>query len=135
MAGPSNPRRMSWLRDAVVALAGLTIAACGSQAAVPAAGTPLPAGSAPSEIAKMVCQPKAQREINTVLGDTSTIGTPAWSDHLYSCRYGFADGAFSLSVKELCELEPDPRLLPRARRPPGIQSRHLQPRPGSVSDE
>jgi len=49
----------------------------------------------------MVCQPKAQHEIDAVLGVSSTIETPAWSNHLYSCRYGFADGAFSLSVKEL----------------------------------
>ncbi|MGA2519574.1 MAG: hypothetical protein ABSG81_02000 [Acidimicrobiales bacterium] len=36
-----------------------------------------------------------------MLGVSSTIGTPEWSDHLYSCRYGFANGSFSLSVKEL----------------------------------
>ncbi len=101
MVGPSNSRRMPWLVCAVVAVVGFTAAACGSQAGAPTTGAPLPAGSAPSEIAKMVCQPKAQHEIDEVLGVTSTIGTPAWSNHRYSCRYGFANGAFSLSVKEL----------------------------------
>ena len=49
----------------------------------------------------MVCQPKAQGEIDAALGVTTTVGTPTWSQELYSCRYELADGAFVLSVKEL----------------------------------
>lgn len=49
----------------------------------------------------MVCLPKAQGEIDEALGVTATVGSPTWSNHLYSCRYSFPNGAFSLSVKEL----------------------------------
>jgi hypothetical protein len=80
-------------------------AACGST--TPAAPTapkttvPLPAGPLPSEIAKMVCQKKAQGELAEVLGVKAVVQTPTWSDHLYSCRYQYPDGSMVLSVKEL----------------------------------
>ncbi len=49
----------------------------------------------------MVCSPKAQSEIADALGVTAVVETPAWSVHLYSCRYTYPNGAFTLSVKEL----------------------------------
>jgi len=49
----------------------------------------------------MVCQPKAQEEIDEALGVTSSIDSPRWLNHLYSCHYIFPEGAFLLSVKEL----------------------------------
>jgi hypothetical protein len=89
----------------VVALAVTALgAACGSTPAVPKAPkttVPLPAGPLPSEIAKMVCQKKAQGELAEVLGVTAVVQTPTWADHLYSCRYRYADGSMVLSVKEL----------------------------------
>ncbi len=80
------------------------VSACGSgtsRATSQAAERPLPAGRLPSPIALMVCRPKAQREINKVLGVTATVGDRTWIDHKYSCRYGYPDGSFELSVKEL----------------------------------
>jgi hypothetical protein len=62
---------------------------------------PLPAGRNPSLIALMVCRPKAQREINEVLGVKATVSDLTWVDHKYSCRYGYPNGSFTLSVKEL----------------------------------
>ena len=62
---------------------------------------PLPAGRNPSLISTMVCRPKAQREINEVLGVKATVSDPKWVDHKYSCRYGYPNGSFTLSVKEL----------------------------------
>jgi len=49
----------------------------------------------------MVCSPKAQSEIADALGVTAVVETPTWSAHLYSCRYTYPNGAFTLSVKEL----------------------------------
>ncbi len=49
----------------------------------------------------MVCAPEAQRNIRRTLGVTGVVQTPTWVDHLYSCRYAYASGAFTLSVKEL----------------------------------
>jgi hypothetical protein len=82
----------------------LLVSACGSGA--PAATTksaerPLPAGPSPSLIALMVCRPKAQREINGVLGVTATVTDRTWVGHKYSCRYGYRNVSFELSVKEL----------------------------------
>jgi hypothetical protein len=50
----------------------------------------------------MVCGDDAQREIAAALGlKTTKVSTPTWVDHLYSCRYEYPDGAFTLSVQEL----------------------------------
>ena len=89
-----------------VALGSLVFvaSACGSSAPsspTKAAARPLPAGPWPSPIALMVCRPKAQREINKVLGVTATVSDRTWVDHEYSCRYGYSNGSFELSVKEL----------------------------------
>ena len=62
---------------------------------------PQPAGRNPSVISQMVCRPKAQSEIQRVLGVTAQVTTPSWVDHLYRCRYVYGNGSFVLSVKEL----------------------------------
>jgi hypothetical protein len=49
----------------------------------------------------MVCAPEAQHEIALEIGVTAAVETPTWSGHLYSCRYTYPDGSFTLSVKEL----------------------------------
>ena len=92
----------------MVLVAGLTLllAACsssptGSASSSQTSQRPLPAGPVPSEIAKMVCQPKVQREINETLGVRASVSTPTWIDHTYSCHYRYADGEFVLTVKEL----------------------------------
>ena len=62
----------------------LMVSVCGSgtsRAATQATERPLPAGPLPSPIALMVCRPKAQSEINKVLGVTaigerSDLGRP-----------------------------------------------------------
>ncbi|MGO8875708.1 MAG: hypothetical protein ACLQNG_08085 [Acidimicrobiales bacterium] len=106
-----RPARLTLL--GALAAVGLLASACGSSGSVatteaPGASSvastteaPQPAGKDPSAIAKMVCAPKAQGEIQRVLGVTAHVATPSWVDHLYSCRYEYPDGAFVLSVKEL----------------------------------
>ncbi len=82
----------------------LMVSACGSgtpTAATKTVARPLPAGPLPSPIALMVCRPKTQGEINKVLGVTATVGDRTWADHKYSCRYGYPNGSFEVSVKEL----------------------------------
>lgn len=49
----------------------------------------------------MVCQRKVHGEINQVLGVTATVTGRTWADHKYSCRYGYPNGSFELSVQEL----------------------------------
>ncbi len=92
-------------------LVGMAATGCGSSPSGQPAGSrpgttttrvPLPAGKYPSAISKMVCGSDAQHEIAEALGlKAVSISTPTWIDHLYSCRYEYADGAFTLSVKEL----------------------------------
>jgi hypothetical protein len=61
-----------------------------------------PAGTRPSESAKMVCAHEAQSDIAGVLGVKPTkVTLPTWVDHLYSCRYVYPDGVMTLSVREL----------------------------------
>ncbi len=76
-----------------------TTASAGSSS--PTTRAPLPAGKNPSEIAKMVCAREAQKEIGDALGVTAAVSTPTWVNHLYTCRYRYPGGSYSLSVKEL----------------------------------
>jgi hypothetical protein len=62
---------------------------------------PLPAGPKPSPIALQVCQHEAQRDINEVLGVKAKVSGKTWAHHTYTCRYGYPNGSFTLSVKEL----------------------------------
>jgi len=64
--------------------------------------TPQPAGRNPSKSARMVCAHEAQHDIDGVLGvQIAAPPAPTWVDHLYSCRYVYANGSMLLSVKEL----------------------------------
>ena len=61
-----------------------------------------PAGPTPSESAQMVCAPEAQQEVATALGAAATtVTTPTWIDHLYSCQYVYPSGVMVVSVNEL----------------------------------
>lgn len=103
-SAPRNLAPMRGLRLAAVALVVLLAGACGSSsdAGSTRSQAPLPAGTDPSEISKMVCASEAQTDIMAVLGVSPTkVETPTWADHLYSCRYVYSDGSFVLSVKEL----------------------------------
>lgn len=93
---------------AALACASILLASCGSVAKTgstkPATvGTekPLPAGKNPSLISKMVCADEAQEKINLVLGVTAHVQKPTWVDDVYSCRYVYPNGSFTMSVKEL----------------------------------
>ena len=50
----------------------------------------------------MVCAPEAQRELARALGvEPTTVTTPTWVDHVYSCQYVYPGGVMPVSVKEL----------------------------------
>ena len=101
-----RPRRHGRLLLGGAAVVGVLLAGCSSGPgsspdALASRQRPLPAGEAPSEIAKMVCMPKAQSEIAQTLGVRASVSTPTWIDHAYSCQYRYPDGEFVLTVKEL----------------------------------
>lgn len=91
-----------------IALACVVLGACGhsSPKAVAPTTTTLPpvvaVGPNPSVSAKMVCSPEAETDIAANLG-VKTIARPTatWKDHIYTCRYVYANGVMILSVKEL----------------------------------
>lgn len=97
-------------RAVLTAVLGATVLAGCSAPAAPAQPLPSalapataePAGDTPSAGAVLVCSDEAEEDITEALAlPPQGIDTPTWSDHVYSCRYRFADGAFTLSVKEL----------------------------------
>ncbi len=50
----------------------------------------------------MVCGGKVKQEVSEALGVTPTsVSTPTWVDHLYSCVYQFPTGPVTMSVQEL----------------------------------
>ena len=62
-------------------------------------------GDNPSQSAKMVCEPEAQRDIAEGIGVTPTqVTSPTWVDRVYACNYVYPGGVISLSVKELGDL-------------------------------
>ena len=63
---------------------------------------PLPPGPRPAKVATMVCDDEAQAKIARVLGIGARVPTPTWDvkTHVYSCRFGYPTGSFTLSVKE-----------------------------------
>jgi hypothetical protein len=74
----------------------------GSRSGTTTSQVPLPAGKYPSAISKEVCASDARHEIAEALGlKALRISTPTWVAHLYSCRYEYSTGSFTLSVKEL----------------------------------
>jgi hypothetical protein len=94
----------------VVFASMLGMTSCGgSTPATPAGNSPSaavhaaqPARAAPSATAKMICAHETQTELAAVLGvHTTQPVVPAWTDHLYSCRYAYHHGFMVLSVKEL----------------------------------
>ncbi|MGH9078900.1 MAG: hypothetical protein ACRDYE_02265, partial [Acidimicrobiales bacterium] len=81
-----------------VALAGCSAS---SSADTTKTTKPLPAGRTPSEVSKMVCRPEAAHDVGLALGETATVSTPTWADHVYTCHYDYPSGSMTLSVKEL----------------------------------
>ncbi len=73
----------------------------GGSSATTTTRAPLPAGSHPSAIARMVCSEEAQTEMASALGERATVSAPTWEDHRYSCTYTYPTGSFGMSVKEL----------------------------------
>ena len=97
-------------RRAVIFLAAVAISVTGCSSVTrptathttkPTAEAPQPAGAAPSEIALMVCQSEAAKEIGEVLDETAVVEDRTWRDDLYSCQYRYSTGTMVLSVKEL----------------------------------
>ena len=88
-------------------MAGLAATGCtsGTTAATTTPTVPRPAGPVPSPISVQVCSHEAQRELASALGETAAVSTPVWSDHRYSCTYGYPtsapSGSYEVSVKEL----------------------------------
>jgi hypothetical protein len=79
----------------------ISVGGSGVAAANSTSQRPQPAGRQPSPIALMVCEHKVHGEINQVLGVTATVSGQTWANHKYSCRYGYPNGSFELSVQEL----------------------------------
>jgi hypothetical protein len=91
-------------RVALCAAAAL-VSACAPPAAVvpsaPLTTAPVP-GDGPHASTVMVCDAEGQEEISTLVGIRPTrVEKPTWTDHVYSCRYVYPDGAIVLSVHEL----------------------------------
>ncbi len=86
----------------VIAAVALLAAACGTTSSgLAVARVPVAAGRSPSGISKMVCAAEAQKKFAAILGVSAVVESPTWTGHLYSCRYRYPDGSFTLSVKEL----------------------------------
>jgi hypothetical protein len=98
--------RRAGIAAATALLTLLLTVACGSEGSGGTGGTAAhatpAAGPDPSVSARMVCEDEAEEDITTLIGVAPVrIDTPTWVDHLYSCRYVYANGSFVLSVKEL----------------------------------
>lgn len=100
---PGRSRRARFGLAAAAVTLALVCTGCGTTTTTALAGTrvPLPAGPQPSQIARMVCAQEAQEKFAAILGIKAVVTTPTWIGHLYSCRYTYPTGYFSLSVKEL----------------------------------
>jgi hypothetical protein len=82
------------------------LGACGSSGSKSSSSTTvhvaIPVGATPSKSAKMVCEVEAQNDVADSLGVKPTqVTPPTWADHVYSCKYVYPNGSFTLSVKEL----------------------------------
>ncbi len=89
------------LRPLALALACLAAGCGGVTAATPTTRAPLPAGSTPSAIAKMVCRPEAEAVLASALGEQASVSVPTWEGHRYACTYTYPTASLGLSVKEL----------------------------------
>jgi hypothetical protein len=90
----------------LVVLAGTVLAGCGSsgsaKASSPTTAPWEPAGANPSVSAKMICEKEAQDDIAASLGvKVTSVTTPTWADHVYSCTYVYPTARITLSVKEM----------------------------------
>jgi hypothetical protein len=66
----------------------------------PAVVTALP--DVPSPQAEMVCLPEAQQDIQDLIGVVPTaVGPIQYANHTSTCRYAYANGAFTLVVQDL----------------------------------
>jgi hypothetical protein len=81
------------------------LGACGSSGGTAASSSTTtwePAGPNPSLSAKMICEKEAQDDIGASLGvKASSVTTPTWVDHVYSCTYVYPNARITLSVKEM----------------------------------
>jgi hypothetical protein len=94
-----------------LAALAVLVAGCGGQSAPPsgpptgpslgpAVVTALP--DAPSPQAEMVCAPEAQQDIQDLIGVVPTaVGPIQYANHTSTCRYAYANGAFTLVVQDL----------------------------------
>jgi hypothetical protein len=101
----TSPFRLAVASAALVA-GMMAVNACSSPSAPPSRppAHQAAAGDAPSDSAKMICEPDAVGEVAVALGvRTSAMPVGTWSDHVYSCKYVYPDGVMVLSVKELTD--------------------------------
>jgi hypothetical protein len=100
------PRTRSIVVTALlIATSAISLAACGgsntSSSTTPTSALLVTYGKDPTQSAKMICAPEAQSEIDAALGvPTTAVTPPTWVDHVYSCTYEYANGSFTMSVKE-----------------------------------
>jgi hypothetical protein len=105
--------RLAAAGPVAVGLAALAVllAGCGGQSAPPSAPPTAPSlGPAvvtalpdtPSPQAEMVCAPEAQQDIQDLIGVVPTaVGPIQYANHTSTCRYAYANGAFTLVVQDL----------------------------------
>jgi hypothetical protein len=102
-------RSLSLIRGAGAVVLALTLAgACGSASrpeVTPSTAGTEPAATTvdtPSISTRMICADEAGDDIATTLGMKPLHAPiPTWVDHLYSCRYVYPTGFFTLSVRQL----------------------------------
>jgi hypothetical protein len=97
--------RRPLLASVLFVVLAAALGACGSSGGSKAASTTTtwaPAGPNPSLSAKMICEKEARDEIDASLGvSASSVTTPTWVDHVYSCTYVYPNARIVLSVKEM----------------------------------
>jgi hypothetical protein len=94
-----------------LAALAVLLAGCGGQPAAPSAPPGAPSvgpavvtalPDAPSPQAEMVCAPEAQQDIQDLIGVVPTaVGPIQYANHTSTCRYAYANGAFTLVVQDL----------------------------------
>jgi hypothetical protein len=53
----------------------------------------------------MICAQEAQDDLASSIGVRAKLTPPTWVDHVYSCTYAYPNGSFTMSVKELSNLD------------------------------
>jgi hypothetical protein len=95
---PGMHARRTRRSSSLVAVATVVLAVLASGCASSDASEP-PPGRDPVARSRQFCAPQAQREISESLGTTPVRVTRVrFSDHVYSCRYVYRQGAISLMV-------------------------------------